>query len=43
MRRTIEELWSGNIAPCEKCGMHNQEIKELIRLIQRNRENSKMK
>lgn len=38
MRAAIEELWYGNLAPYEKCGAHDPQIKELVRLMRRNRE-----
>lgn len=38
MQKTIMELWNGNIAPCERCGSRDPEIKNLIGLIERNRE-----
>lgn len=33
---TLSELWSGNIAPFERCGIHNIENKELEILKHRN-------
>jgi len=41
LKFTIEELWNGSIAPCEKCGCNDSEIKELICLMQRNGEKLK--
>lgn len=38
MKHTIADLWNGDIAPWENCGMDNQELKELIQLMRRNRE-----
>lgn len=38
MTTTLEELWNGNLAPSEKCGVGDPEIKDLIRLMQRNKE-----
>lgn len=38
MRRTIEDLWSGNLAPCEHCGTHDPEINALFVLLQRNKD-----
>ena len=37
MKQTIEDLWYGNIAPVERCGVGDPEIKELIHLIERNK------
>ena len=39
MKTTIAELWNGQIVPVERCGTHNTEIEELIRLIDRNKTN----
>jgi len=36
MSQTINELWYGNIAPFEHCGIHNTQIKELEILKNRN-------
>ena len=41
MKCTIEELWNGNIAPGEKCGMHDPEVKTLVGLMRRHSENLK--
>ena len=38
MLQTITDLWNGNIAPYEHCGAHDPEVRELISLIERNRE-----
>ncbi len=38
MRQTIKDLWNGNLAPCENCGSHDPEVKNMISLIERNRE-----
>lgn len=38
MKHTIENLWNGNITPCESCGTTNAEIEELVRLMERNRD-----
>ena len=35
MTQTIIELWNGNIAPCEHCGSHDPQLKELLQLIER--------
>ena len=39
MKHTIEELWYGNIATSENCGVNNPEIEKLVSLIERNKEN----
>lgn len=33
MKSTIEELWYGNIAPCENCGVKDAEIERLAKLM----------
>lgn len=38
MLQTISDLWNGNIAPCEHCGAHDAQGKDLIHLMERNRE-----
>ena len=38
MKRTIEYLWNGNITPAEHCGAHDPEVDELVRLMERNKE-----
>ena len=38
MTQTIKDLWNGSIAPSERCGSHDQAVKELSRLIERNRD-----
>ena len=38
MKDTIRELWYGNIDPMDQCGVDDREIKELFRLMERNRE-----
>lgn len=38
MKRTIDELWNGNIASAEKCGVGDPEIEHLIMLIERHKE-----
>lgn len=38
MKQIIEDLWNGNIAVGETCGVHNPEVKELIQLMLRNKE-----
>ena len=37
MKDTIRELWYGNIDPMDQCGVDDREIKELIRLMEKNR------
>ncbi|MBQ8683161.1 MAG: hypothetical protein IJ518_01430 [Clostridia bacterium] len=37
MESTITELWYGNLHPDEQCMEHNPEIKNLVRLMERNR------
>ena len=36
MKSIIEELWYGNIAPCENCGVKVAEIEELVALMGEN-------
>ena len=36
--QTIIDLWNGNIAPCEHCGVHDSQVKHLVDLMKRNRE-----
>ena len=38
MLETITDLWNGNIAPCEHCGVHDPEVKHLLGLRERTRE-----
>ncbi len=38
MSQTIKDLWNGNLAPCEYCGSHNPEVKNIVSLMERNRE-----
>lgn len=33
MKSTIEELWYGNITPCENCGVKDTEIERLVKLM----------
>ena len=33
MKSIIEELWYGNIAPCENCGVKDKEIERLVKLM----------
>ena len=41
MKQTIEDLWYGNVNPCEICGTSNEEMKELTRLMVRNEQDLK--
>lgn len=34
--QTIIDLWNGNITPCEHCGAHDAEVKDLLGLMNRN-------
>ena len=36
--KTIDELWYGNIAPFEQCTRDDKRLKELLKLVARNRE-----
>lgn len=36
MKNTIKELWYGNIAPMERCGVGDSEINEMLRLMEKN-------
>lgn len=38
MISAIEELWYGNLAPCENCGAGDEEIKRLTSLMCENEE-----
>lgn len=38
MSHTIEDLWNGNLAPCDQCGAHDGQINRLHVLIERHRE-----
>lgn len=35
--QTMIDLWHGNIAPCEHCGVHDSEANHLLCLMERNR------
>ncbi len=37
MKRTIEDLWNGNITSAENCGVGDPEIEDLISLIERHK------
>ena len=39
MKNTVEDLWNGEIAPCEHCGAHDSQANHLLSLMERNREN----
>ena len=36
--KTIKELWYGNISPFEQCTRGNKQLKELLKLVSRNKE-----
>ena len=36
--KTIDELWYGNIAPFEQCTRGDKRLKELLKLVAKNRE-----
>ena len=36
--RTIDELWYGNVSPFEQCTRDDKRLKELLKLVARNRE-----
>ena len=38
MMRTIDELWYGNVSPFEQCTRGDKRLKELLKLVARNRE-----
>lgn len=38
MTHTIADLWNGNIMPCEHCGSHDPELKQLVCFMERHRE-----
>lgn len=38
MKQTIQELWNGNIAPGENCGVGQFKIERIAVLMERNRE-----
>ena len=38
MKQTLEELWNGDVAPWDQCGNDDPQIRELIKLQARNRE-----
>lgn len=35
---TIDDLWNGNIAPCEHCGSHDREANRLLVLMEQHRQ-----
>ena len=39
MKRTIIDLWNGDISPITNCGKNDPEIKNLVGLIERNCQN----
>ena len=36
--KTIKELWYGNVAPFEQCTRRDKKLKELLKLVARNKE-----
>lgn len=42
MKQTIEDLWNGNIAPAEKCGVGDPEIENLVMLMEKHKEQLNM-
>ena len=38
LMKTIDELWYGNISPFEQCPCGDKRLKELLKLVARNRE-----
>ena len=38
LMKTIDELWYGNISPFEQCTRGDERLKELLKLVARNRE-----
>ena len=38
LMKTIDELWCGNISPFEQCARGDKRLKELLKLVDRNRE-----
>ena len=38
MRSILNELWYGNVSPFEQCTRGNKRLKELLKLVARNRE-----
>ena len=38
MRSILNELWYGNVSPFEQCTRGNKRLKELLKLLARNRE-----
>ena len=36
--KTIDELWYGNVSPFEQCTRDDKRLKELLKLVARNRE-----
>ena len=41
--KTIDELWYGNISPFEQCTRGDKRLKELLKLVARNRVTEKQK
>ena len=38
MMKTIDELWYGNVSPFEQCTRGDKRLKELLKLVARNRD-----
>lgn len=38
LRKALDELWYGNISPFEQCTRGDKRLKELLKLVARNRE-----
>lgn len=38
MKRTIEDLWNGNVTSAEHCGVGDPEIENLVTLLERHKE-----
>ena len=36
--KTLDELWYGNVSPFEQCTRGDKRLKELLKLVARNRE-----
>jgi len=36
MEKLLEELWNGNVTPCEKCAVGDREAEDLIELMEQN-------
>ncbi len=38
MKSTITDLWRGNIAPVKECGAYDQEARQTLQFMEKNRE-----